>query len=171
MLTGSGVLSIGHTKLKDWQKVFLRAAGAAAGVTVALAGVALLLHWYSSRPKSWDTKAVSSVSSNAGAFYEIDAVRREVKTAGFSLKFVLANNNGRDYTVPLNVKLLQRQAGTEALEEFSGKLEHGREARTRVSHPGPARKNEPAGSKYRRRTNDSRSTPRRYRYAEGNTEP
>ncbi len=37
---------------------------------------------------------------------------------------MLANNTGRDYTVPINVKLLQRQAGTEALEEFSGKLEH-----------------------------------------------
>jgi len=47
-----------------------------------------------------------------------------MKTSGFSLRFALANNTGRDYTVPPNVKLFKRQAGTQALEEFNGRLEH-----------------------------------------------
>ena len=46
-----------------------------------------------------------------------------MKMAGFSLRFALANNTGRDYTVPPDVKLFKRQAGTRALEEFNGRLE------------------------------------------------
>jgi hypothetical protein len=110
--------------VKDWQKVFLRAAGVAAGVTVALSGVAFSIYWYSSRPKSWDTKAISCVSANAGAVYEYNTETRVMKASGFSLRFALANNTGRDYTVPPNIKLFKRQTGTQALEEFNGKLEH-----------------------------------------------
>lgn len=47
-----------------------------------------------------------------------------MKASGFSLRFALANNTGRDYTVPPNVKLFKRQASTQTLEEFNGKLEH-----------------------------------------------
>jgi hypothetical protein len=110
--------------LKDWQKLLLRAAGAAAGVTAAPAGVALSIYWYSSRPKSWDAKAISCVSANAGAVYEYNTETRVIKRSGFSLRFALANNTSRDYTVPPNVKLFKRQVGTQALEEFNGKLEH-----------------------------------------------
>ena len=108
--------------MKDWQRIYLRAAGAAAGIVV-LAGIALFVYWYSLKPKSWDTKTISSVSANAGTFYQFETDDR-VKIAGFSLKFVLANNTDRDYTLPLDVKMFERQAGTEALEDFKGKLEH-----------------------------------------------
>ena len=47
-----------------------------------------------------------------------------MKASGFSLRFALTNNTGRDYIVPPNVKLFKRQAGTQALEEFNGKVEH-----------------------------------------------
>jgi hypothetical protein len=110
--------------VKDWHKVFLRAAGIAAGVTVGLAGVAISIYWYSSRPKAWDAKAISCVSANAGAVYEYNPQTRVMKASGFSLRFALANNTARDYTVPADVKLFKRQAGTQALEEFNGKLEH-----------------------------------------------
>jgi hypothetical protein len=110
--------------VKDWPEVFVRAAGVAAGVTVALAGVALSIYCYSTRPKSWDTKVISCVSANARAFYEYNPQTRVMRTSGFSLRFALANNTGRDYTVPPNVKLFKRQAGTQALEEFNGRLEH-----------------------------------------------
>ena len=110
--------------MTDWQKIFLRAGGVAAGVTVALAGIGLSIYWYSTRPKSWDSKAILCVSANAGAVYEYNTETRAMKVSGFSLRFAVANNTGRDYTVPQNVKLFKRQAATEALEEFSGKLEH-----------------------------------------------
>jgi hypothetical protein len=111
--------------MKEWQKVFLRGVGLGFGGAIALAAVALSIHWFSSRPKSWDLKAISCVSAKAGPYSEYDPQTRKLKTLGFSLEFALANNTSRDYTVSQNLKLYKRLAATGALEEFSGKLEHG----------------------------------------------
>jgi hypothetical protein len=108
-------------EMKPWQTTVLRyvsiAFGIAVGVTLTLAA----LIWFWNRPKSWDTKSITSVSAEAVPF-DSDVNAGNFHTDGFFLRFTLLNNTGTDYTVPTDIKLLERRKDTGALEEFGGKV-------------------------------------------------
>jgi hypothetical protein len=98
--------------------------GAAFGCAFAIAGIFGLaaMKWYSSRPKAWDAKSITCVSSVGGPTYQLKTETRDFKLAGFNFTFVLANNTDRDYTVPQNLKLLRR-GSSKALADFAGSVE------------------------------------------------
>ena len=109
--------------MKTWHTAFLRIAGVATGVTIGLCATLLVMNWYLNRPKAWNSKAISCVSSRARPFF-ITQEGQVSKVGGFTLKFALANNTGKDYHLfPSNLRLFARQAATGALEEFNGTMD------------------------------------------------
>lgn len=103
--------------------VFGTCFGVAAATTV-VAAVAVL-QWYASR-KPWDAESIKCLSSSASEFYRnIPESGRDLKADGFDFSFVLENTTNRDYTVPQDLKLFEREGSSEALDDFSGaKLDH-----------------------------------------------
>jgi hypothetical protein len=101
--------------LKEWQKLFLRAGGVAAGVTVALAGVALTLYWWSERPKQWSDKAVTGQINELG----FQPVGEELH---FTIKYALTNSTDRDYVLPneTSAALMGWSAENGALSKLDG---------------------------------------------------
>jgi hypothetical protein len=102
--------------------IFGIAFGCAFGIVAALGLTAL--RRYSVRPRPWDSKSITCTSAQAVPTYELNPETNTMKLDGFSLSFALANNTGRDYTVPQNIKVYRRDPGSKALADFRGKIEH-----------------------------------------------
>lgn len=113
-----------HSKSKMFKKTILfgLAFGCAFAITAVLAMA--VLKWYSARPKPWNAEAITCVSATVVPTYNYNPETRDLKIAGFAFTFALANNTGRDYTVPQNLNLFKRGAGSKALADFTGKLGH-----------------------------------------------
>jgi hypothetical protein len=100
--------------------------GLAFGAGFAAVGILVLLiaNWYGSRPKAWDTKSITCVSSTANQIFSPSGTGDMVP--GFHFKFVLANDSDRDYTLPKDMKLFKRSAEGKALGDigFNTRIAH-----------------------------------------------
>ena len=98
--------------------------GVAAALTVIVAVV--VRQWYASR-KPWDADSIRCLSSSAHEFYNDPPSSGPWtwKAGGFEFSFVLENTTNRDYTVPQDLQLLEREESSGALDDFVGaKLDH-----------------------------------------------
>ena len=101
--------------MKDWQKVFLRAAGVAAGTTIVLAGIALALYWRAGLPKQWSEKAVTA-QLNELIFQQVS------EELHFTIRYTLTNSTDHDYVLPNDKSAMLTSKSTEngALSRLEG---------------------------------------------------
>jgi hypothetical protein len=100
--------------MKDWQKVFLRAAGVAAGATIALAAIALALYWRAELPKQWSEKAVTA-QLNALIFQQVG------EGIHFTIRYALTNATDHDYVLPkAAATLMSKSTENGALSRLEG---------------------------------------------------
>ena len=101
--------------MKEWQKLCLRAGGVAAGVTVAVAAVAITLYWWSERPKQWSEKAVTA-QLNELVFQQVG------EELDFKIKYALTNSTDRDYVLATgsSATLMCKSAENGALSKIDG---------------------------------------------------
>ncbi len=101
--------------MKEWQKLFLRTGGVAAGVTVALAVVAVTLYWWSERPKAWSEKAVTA-QTNGLEFQEAG------EELHFKMTYAFTNETEKDYMLPRvdSASLMGKSGQTGVLSKIEG---------------------------------------------------
>lgn len=76
------------------------------------------------RPAPWHANTIVGLSATAAQTFNYSPESREMKPVGFTFRFTVENESGQDYTVPQHLKLLKRHKKSQALVEFSGKLDH-----------------------------------------------
>jgi hypothetical protein len=79
--------------LFKWKKAFVKAAGFGVGVTLALAMVAGVLLWYTSRPTPWTSGVIT-------AKYSVLEASRVGDDVHVMFRYALTNNSRNDYSVP-----------------------------------------------------------------------
>jgi hypothetical protein len=100
--------------VKDWQKVFLRATGVAARVTLALVGVGLSIYWYSSRPKAWDTHALIVRHAKAEGLSRLNDKFDEI-SSGSTFTVDVENTTGADISLPQTLTIMGQTRASHAL--------------------------------------------------------
>lgn len=102
--------------------------GASFGIAAVLSGVAV--HWFSSRPKGWDSGSIKGGKLTVvQTFTDVPAYTATGEPehfvgSGFSLDFILENHTGNDYTVPQGLKLFARDDRSAALNELKVTFDH-----------------------------------------------
>jgi hypothetical protein len=108
------------------------ALGASFGIAaVASVGiVAGVVHWLSSRPKSWDASSIKCTRLTVVPTYSdvpanpATGEKERVEVSGFSVEFVLENTTRKDYTLPADLPFFAREEPSSALTETQVKLAH-----------------------------------------------